>query len=285
MIRALWQEMRPRQWTKNVLVYAAPAFKGVLFDAGAALLATEAFFAFCLVASGIYFWNDIFDVEADRAHPTKRFRPVAAGRIPMPAAYVAAAALLAGGLVLAYAVNAACCGLIASYVVVNIAYTLRLKHVVILDVMIVAYGFVVRAVLGAAATGVGTTAWFLLCVLFLSLFLALGKRRHELQEIERGARPRGRKVLQYYSLGLIDQFMTIATTALLMCYALFAIDAPDHARMALTIPLVLYGMFYYLYLVRVRQEGGAPDEMLYRAKPILCVVALYVLCIVAFRNV
>ena len=286
LVRAIFQEMRIHQWTKNLLVYAALLFGGELFHAEAAALATVAFFAFSLAASGVYFLNDIFDYEKDRANPKKRMRPIASGAISRPLGIACAIVLFAAGLSLSWCAAPACFAIVLSYVLVNIAYTVRLKHVVIIDVMIIAYGFVARAVAGAAAVGSGMTTWFLLCIMFLSLFLALGKRRHELLALEENRLAEGRKVLEFYSLDLIDQLMTIVTAAIFMCYALFTMDPATKSgrAMALTIPLALYGMFYYLYVVRVKHGGGAPDEALYKEKPILIVVLLYVAAVVVIRN-
>ncbi len=261
-------------------------FGGDFFAEGQLLLASEAFMAFCLVCSGVYFINDIADIEKDRQHPKKCKRPIASGQITLLVAYACVVLLFTGGGYLSYAVNESCFFLLAAYVVMNICYTFRLKHVVIIDVMIIAAGFVMRAVMGAVAIGAEMTMWFLLCVMFLSLFLALGKRRHELEALEDNTISEGRKVLQFYSVDLIDQLMTIVTAALLICYALFTMDAntKNHESMAYTVPLALYGVFYYLYVVRVKRGGGAPDEALYKEKPILIVVLLYFVSIIVIRN-
>ena len=286
MGKFILMEMRPHQWTKNLLVYAALLFGGGLFAEGKFSLATLAFGAFCLASSAVYFFNDIVDVEKDRLNPKKCHRPIAAGNISIMQAYLGAITLCLGGLVLAYFVNSNCFFLLVVYIVLNIVYTLRLKHVVIVDVMIVAAGFVLRAVMGVVAVDTGMTVWFLLCVMFLSLFLALGKRRHELVAVEENAIAEGRRVLQHYSLELIDQLMTIVTATLLISYALFTMDVNtrNHESMAYTVPLVLYGMFYYLYVVRVKHGGGAPDEALYKEKPILAVVLVYFVSIIVIRN-
>ncbi|SFW41673.1 decaprenyl-phosphate phosphoribosyltransferase [Selenomonas ruminantium] len=286
MGKFIWQEMRPHQWTKNLLVFAALLFGGSLFAEEKLLMAVVAFCAFCLASSAVYFFNDIVDAENDRQNPKKCHRPIAAGDISITQAYLWSGLLCLSSLCLAYWVNVSCVFLLAVYIVMNICYTLRLKHMVIVDVMIIAAGFVLRAVLGAAAVGMMMTVWFLLCVMFLSLFLALGKRRHELAAVEENTIAEGRKVLQYYSIELIDQLMTIVTAALLICYALFAVDAntKNHESMVYTVPLALYGMFYYLYVVRIKRGGGAPDEALYKEKPILVVVLVYFASIIVIRN-
>ena len=280
------QEMRPQQWTKNLLVYAALLFSGGWFAEENFLLVTLAFVAFCLASSAVYFFNDIADVEKDRLNPEKCHRPIAAGKISLNQAYMYALFLAVISVGLAAYINLFCLSLLITYIVMNIFYTLRLKHVVIIDVMIIAAGFVLRAVIGAVAVGMSMTMWFLLCVMFLSLFLALGKRRHELAAMEDHSLAEGRKVLQFYSIELIDQLMTIVTAALLICYALFTVDSntKNHESMAYTVPLTLYGMFYYLYVVRVKRGGGAPDEALYKEKPILAVVLLYFASILVIRN-
>ena len=286
ILRPVVQEMRPWQWTKNMLVYAALLFSGTLFAEDKFILTTAAFMAFCLASSGVYFVNDIADVEKDRLNPKKCKRPIAAGKINIPVAYFLAVILFAGGCLISYALNENCFFLLAAYILINIGYTFRLKHVVIIDVMIIAAGFVLRAIMGAVVIGLNMTIWFLLCVMFLSLFLALGKRRHELAAVEDSSLVEGRKVLQFYSLELIDQLMTIVTAALLICYALFTVDSntQNNESMVITIPLALYGMFYYLYVVRVKNGGGAPDEALYKEKPILMIVLLYFISIVFIRN-
>ena len=161
-----------------------------------------------------------------------------------------------------------------------------MKRVVIIDVMIIAYGFVARAVCGAAASGVNMTAWFLLCVMFLSLLLALGKRRYELVELHSSKISEGREVLRYYSLEMIDHMMSIVTSGLIMSYALFTMDnsTRNNYAMALTIPLVVYGIFYYFYIVHVKHGGGSPDEALYKEKPILLTVIIYVAYVIWIRN-
>ena len=280
------QEMRPQQWTKNLLVYAALLFSGGWFAEENFLLVTLAFVAFCLASSAVYFFNDIADVEKDRLNPEKCHRPIAAGKISLNQAYMYALFLAVISVGLATYINLFCFILLMTYIVMNIFYTLRLKHVVIIDVMIIAAGFVLRAVMGAVAVGMSMTMWFLLCVMFLSLFLALGKRRYELAAVDDNSLTEGRKVLQFYSVELIDQLMTIVTAVLLICYALFTVDSntKNHESMPYTVPLTLYGLFYYLYVVRVKRGGGAPDEALYKEKPILTVVLLYFASILVIRN-
>lgn len=282
----LLSEMRVKQWTKNLLVYSAPLFNGSLFNPHDFAMASIVFLAFCLAGSGIYIINDIYDLDKDRLNPAKCRRPIAAGTLGIIPALFCSAISLMIGLLVSLAANIYCFCILVSYVLVNVLYTIRLKHVVIIDVMIIAYGFVARAVCGAEASGLKITAWFILCIMFLSLFLALGKRRCELNELQNEKISEARNVLKYYSLGLIDHMMSITTSGLIMSYALFTMDSStrNNQAMAVTIPVVVYGIFYYLYIVHVKHEGGSPDEALYREKPILAAVVIYVLMILLIRT-
>lgn len=286
MLKAIVAEMRIKQWTKNLLVFAALLFSGSVFQIEKFWLAMQMFIAFCLVSSAVYFFNDICDVDKDRKNPQKCRRPIAAGKITVKAAYVCASLLALSGILITVKIGKLSTYIVISYLLINILYTVKLKHMVILDVMVIAYGFVARALAGALLLGKPITMWFILCILFLSLFLALGKRRHELWSLRQKHLQEGRHVLQYYSLELIDQLMTIVTAAVLLCYALFAMEAfkKEQYMMLMTIPIVIYGIFYYLYVVRVKHSGGAPDELLYKERPICVSVVFYVMCIIFARN-
>lgn len=282
MIKNFLKEMRLKQWTKNFFVYAAVLFNGTLFDAEKFFAVTIIFMAFCLLSSSVYFFNDIFDYESDRLNPDKKNRPIASGAISIGQGYFFAAILFLAAMLISYNLNFECFCLLLSYAAINILYTVKLKNFVIIDVLIIAYGFVARALAGALAAEISLTEWFILCVMFLSIFLALGKRRHEL--IATAKMGGGRKVLKNYSVELIDQMTTIISAALLICYSLFALNTSDKSQMIFTIPLVLYGIFYYLYLVRIKNKGGAPDVALYKEKPILLTVLIYVAAIIFIRN-
>lgn len=279
-------EMRPKQWTKNLLVYAALIFDGRLFDAEIFILTSTMFIAFCLTSSAVYFFNDIFDIEIDRLNPKKKCRPIASGAISRKFGYACALILSSTGLFIAASINVNCLVALIIYVALNVLYTVRLKHVVILDLMIIASCFVLRAVSGALSATISMTVWFMLCVIFLSLFLIIGKRRDELYRLTANKLEGGRAVLKYYSLELLDQMMTITASALVMSYSLFTVDPDtrDHFRMALTVPLVIYGVFYYLYAVRIGHRGGSPDEMLWKERPILLTAIIYFLYVIAVRN-
>lgn len=180
MIKKFLAEMRLKQWTKNFFVYAAVLFNGTLFDAEKFFSVTIIFIAFCFLSSSVYFFNDIFDYESDRVNPDKKNRPIASGAISIGQGYFFAAILFSAAMLISYNLNVECFCLLFSYAAINILYTVKLKNFVIVDVLIIAYGFVARALAGAWAAGIDLTEWFILCVMFLSIFLALGKRRHEL---------------------------------------------------------------------------------------------------------
>ena len=279
-------EMRPKQWIKNILVYAALIFDGRLFDGESFIVTTTMFIAFCLTSSAVYFFNDIFDIELDRLNPKKKHRPIASGAISRRSGYICSLVFVSTGLFLSARINSDCLLVLSAYVLMNVLYTVRLKHVVILDVMIVAACFVLRAVSGALASNIPMTVWFVLCVIFLSLFLIIGKRRDELFRLSANELERGRAVLKFYSLELLDQMMTVTATALVMSYSLFAVDpgTRDHFKMALTVPMVLYGVFYYLYAVRIKHRGGAPDEMLWKERPLLLTAIIYFVYVIFVRN-
>ena len=281
MIKQILKEMRLKQWTKNSFVYAALLFNGSLFNSEKFLTVSIIFIAFCLLSSSVYFFNDIFDYESDRVNPDKKNRPIASGAISISLGYFIAIILFLAAMFISYSVSFECFCLLLSYAVINIFYTIKLKNFVIIDVMIIAYGFVARALAGAQASDVFLTEWFILCVMFLSLFLALGKRRHELLSVKNSQR----KVLKSYSVELIDQMTTIIAASLTICYALFAMNTSDKSQMIFTIPMVLYGLFYYLYIVRVKNRGGAPDVALYKEKPILMTVLIYVAAVIFIRDI
>ena len=275
MFKNILAEMRIRQWTKNFFVYAAVLFHGNLFNTQAFAIATEVFISFSLTASGIYFFNDLCDLERDRLNPRKSRRPIASGAIGKASGLFCAAILMTAGLTVAYRINFPVFAIVASYVVLNLLYSAGLKRLMIVDVLIISYGFVSRTIVGALATQIQMTTWFVLCVMFLSLFLALGKRRHDLATSTIAQRS--------LHVEFVDQLMTIATAGIIMCYSLFTLSTAR--EMIFTLPLVLYGVFYYLYIVRVKGIGGAPDEILYTERPILITVLLYVVCVILIRDV
>ena len=291
--------MRPKQWTKNALVLLALIFARKLTDLGAIERAAAAFFAFSLAASAVYLINDIADRHQDRLHPKKSRRPIASGRLRVPLAIVTVAACIGGaGALTGWLVLVGMRGVadpfvpwgggpalfvatIGAYVVLNVLYSSWLKHQVLWDVFVVAAGFVLRAMAGAFAVLVPISPWFYLATTFLALFLALGKRRAELVQLGEDA-GRHRAILRDYTTPLLDQLLGVVVTCTLITYSLYTFqgDNGEHTLM-LTIPFVLFGVFRYLYLIYVRQEGGQPDEVLWRDRQILGAVVLCVLTVLA----
>jgi len=272
--------MRPHQWVKNVFVLAAFGFAlgdlGHELRAGAALNVVLAFFAFSLGASAIYLVNDVLDVEADRVHPTKRHRPIAAGELGVPAALGMALALAAGALVLAYfaAPGFALPGVVLGYMTMNLFYSIKLKHIVIVDVFCIATGFLLRVIGGGLAVGVEISHWLLLCTLFLALFLGFNKRRAELAAVSadeaNGAAQLGatRASLSAYDIGWLDQIVTLIAACTILCYALYTVDAETvnkfHAggRLLWSVPFVVFAVLRYMHLVIGCGHGENPTRIL-----------------------
>jgi 4-hydroxybenzoate polyprenyltransferase len=261
---AVARSLRPKQWTKNLLVFAGLVFTYNLLNPGMLGRVMLAFVAFCMLSSAGYIWNDLRDVAADRLHPIKRRRPIAAGLVPPWLAATIALALGVGGLALAYALGRPFLLVASLYMLLTASYSIWLKHLVLIDVFGISAGFVLRAVGGAVVIGVPVSPWLYVCTVLVSLFLALGKRRNELELLDDDAAGH-RKNLEQYSLELVDQLILIVAAVTIMAYSLYTFSAEnlprDHSMM-LTIPLVVYGLFRYLYLVRVKREGGAPEDLL-----------------------
>lgn len=274
-------EMRIKQWTKNLLVFASAIFSGAILNPSTLIDAFLAFLSFSFMASTIYIINDIVDVEKDRLHPEKCHRRIASGAISIPAAIIIGIItfIIASGL--AYSINYSVVIAVLVYFVMNLSYSLYLKHVVLIDVMIIAAGFVLRAVTGALAVNGVLTSWFILCTLGLSLFLALGKRRHELLLFKNDPSNQ-RKVLNFYSVEMLDQLMTIITGVLIMFYSMYA--ASEEPAMMFTIPFVLYGIFRYYYLIHMKNAGGKPEEILLNDKHILVTVILFSILVVVIKK-
>jgi 4-hydroxybenzoate polyprenyltransferase len=277
MLRLLLESMRPRQWTKNVFVFAALVFDQKLFDPVYFLRALAAFAMFCALSSAVYLINDLADVERDRQHPLKRNRPIASGRLPQRTALVAGAALPLVVVPLGFALDWRF-GLVAlGYFAENLLYSLWLKRLVIVDVFMLAMGFVLRVAAGVLVVdAVRFSPWLYICML-LALFLGFGKRRQELV-LMAGQGNSTRHNLDEYTIPLLDHMIGIVTAAILMAYSLYTFSAsglPINDSMMLTIPFVLYGIFRYLYLIHVRGEGGAPDELALRDRPLQIAVVLW----------
>ncbi len=281
--RALFKTMRPRQWTKNGFVYAALVFDGKLFEPVLFLRTTLAFVCFCLISSATYLINDLVDVEKDREHPTKRNRPLAAGILPPWIAVAAAAVFVVVCLPVAFWLSPSFGVILAGYLLLTLAYTFYLKHVVIVDLLVLASGFVLRVAGGVAVIQVERfSPWLYVCMVLLALFLVMGKRRHELILLDDKASSH-RASLDNYNLRFIDEMIALVTSTIVMAYSLYTFSAPNlplNHTMMLTIPFVLYGLFRYLYLIHVKGEGGAPEELLLRDRPLLIDVMLWVIAVI-----
>lgn len=282
---AFLRALRPHQWTKNLLVFAALLFSKHLFEPEPFLRTFLAFLAFCGLAGAVYLWNDIADIEQDRLHPKKKLRPLAAGELSIRNATLGAVALVVVALSLSFWLDVRL-GLCASaYLGMNLGYSFGLKHVVILDVLTLALGFVLRALAGGFVIDVPVTDWLLVLTLLLALFLALAKRRHEITSLGQGASSH-RAILAEYSPYLIDQMTSVVTASVVTAYAFYTLSPETvakfgTAKLSWTLPLVLYGIFRYLYLVHQKDRGDSPTDMLLTDRPLLATVALWVALVIA----
>ena len=281
--------MRCHQWVKNGFILAAPVFAKQITVPDKAVATAVAVFVFCLGASAVYLLNDLVDLERDRLHPLKKSRPLASGRMTRREAWVLMVILALGSLVVSVlALPFSAVLVLVAYLVSSALYSLLFKHLVILDVMFIAVGFLLRVLMGSFATSVPPSHWLLLCTLNLSLFLGFTKRRAELVALEDAAQNH-REVLEHYSLSFLDQMIAIVTGATLVCYILYTVDARTaevfgtHYLVA-TVPFVLYGVFRYLYLSYHRSEGGSPTRAILTDRPfqvnlllwgITCVIIIY----------
>jgi 4-hydroxybenzoate polyprenyltransferase len=257
---ALIRALRPAEWVKNTFVFAALLFGGE-FDFDSALKATGAFVAFCAVASAGYLVNDIRDVELDRRHPTKRHRAIASGALSISAARIVAVVLLVVGLAIGLLVSPAVCGLVAAYGALTFAYSIVLKKLVIIDVMTIAGCFLLRVLTGAVAVGVDASSWLLVCTGMVSLFLGFTKRRQEAvleQNAQFGARP----VLEHYTLPFLDQMVSMVSAGTVLSYTIYATQSPLAGdKMLWTVPMVVYGVFRYLYLIYHREDASSTANL------------------------
>lgn len=278
-VSGLFRLLRPKQWTKNLLLFAALLFSFEEIRTETILATLLGFILFSLVAGCVYILNDFVDRDRDRQHPVKKYRPMASGQVNPSHALLFGIILLILSVGTAFMMNPLFGVLCIVYFLLNVSYSFVLKHLVILDMMTIAAGFVLRAIAGGVLIHVPFTPWFLICTMLLSLFLAIGKRRNELTLLE-GNTGSHRKVLDNYSITLLDQFNTIVTTATIISYSLFTFTSDRTIHLMWTIPLVIYGMFRYLYLIHMKNKGGSPDRVLFEDKPILITVILYVISVV-----
>jgi 4-hydroxybenzoate polyprenyltransferase len=273
---ALLRALRPVQWTKNGIVFAALVFDRKLFEPEALAQAALAALVFCCLSSGVYLVNDVRDAAGDRLHPLKRRRPIAAGEVAPRTAVAVAVALFALALLGGWLVRPEFLSVAVGYVALMVAYSLGLKRLVILDVFAIAAGFVLRAVGGAVAIAVEISPWLLVCTMLLALLLGFGKRRHELASLADAAGHRAN--LDAYSLPLLDQLIGIVASATVMAYAFYTFDAaavPENHAMMLTIPFVTYAIFRYLYLLHRRDLGGSPEALLFADPPLFLTIVAW----------
>ena len=274
--------MRPRQWTKNAFVFVALFFDGKVLDVNSLLLTIAAFVLMCLMSSAVYLMNDLADIESDRLHPIKKFRPLPAGQLDPSVARIAAVVLSMGSLAAGYLLDGGLALVLMLYLVVQIAYTFWLKRVVLMDVTAVTAGFILRIVAGVTVIQVQRfSPWLYLFGGFLALFLILGKRRHELVLLGDQA-ANHRAILREYNLELIDKLLGIVTTSAIISYSLYTFLAeglPDNNFMFLSIPFPLFAIFRYLYLIHVRQEGGIPEEIFLRDRTLQITIVLYIVVV------
>jgi 4-hydroxybenzoate polyprenyltransferase len=284
MLKALIKAMRPRQWTKNGFVFFALIFDKQLFLPEPFVRTFAGFFLFCLISSAVYLLNDISDIEADRQHPEKKHRPLASGELPIGMAQSAAFILTLISLSLGYLLEPVFAGILALYFVINLLYSRWLKHVPILDVLIISSGFVLRVAAGVALITVERfSPWLYMLTILFSLYIGLGKRRAEMDLLAEDARAH-RKVLDGYTIPLLDQYITIVSGMTIVAYSLYTFSAPnlpENHSMMLTIPFVVYGIFRYLQLIQTGHVAGAPDEVALKDRPLQATVLLWGLAVIA----
>jgi 4-hydroxybenzoate polyprenyltransferase len=288
MLKGLIISARPSQWVKNIIIFAALIFSREYSDPHKISIALMVFAAFCLGTSAVYFFNDILDRENDKIHPLKSLRPIASGMVPISIAMTVSSILLLSGLGLAFATNIDAFVALSLYVVINYFYSTILKHLVIIDVMTIASGFILRAVAGGLAIEVPISPWLLVCTTLLALFLGFGKRRHELSLLADDAGSH-RRSLDNYSIPFLDQMISVVTASTVVAYSFYTLspEVVEHFGtrwLPLTIPFVLYGIFRYLYLIFKRDQGGSPTTLLLTDPPLLICVVLWLVAVILVFN-
>ena len=285
MLKALIKTMRLRQWIKNGFLFFALIFDRQLFLAEPFLRTVLGFFLFCLISSAVYLFNDIADVEADRNHPEKKKRPIASGKLPVRVAWISALLLAFIAIPFGYWLSPYFALILAAYLVINLLYSRWLKHVPILDVMIISSGFVLRVAAGVALIYPVErfSPWLYMITILFSLYIGLGKRRAELNLLAQGASSH-RKVFEGYTIPLLDQYITIVSGMTIIAYSLYSFSAPnlpENHTMMLTIPFVVYGIFRYLQLIQIGHAAGSPDEVALKDRPLQVTVLLWGLTVIA----
>ena len=283
MIIGLFKSLRPKQWTKNGVIFAALIFDVKLFQIEPLLRTVIGFFLLCAISGAVYLINDLVDVEKDRQHPTKKNRPIPSGQVPFKTAVAAALIIPAVCLPLSFWLDFYFGVIITAYLLLQIAYSFRLKNIVIVDVLTLAAGFVLRVAAGVTLVEAERfSPWLYVFTVLLALFLGLGKRREELAVLKEQA-ANTRTILNEYNLPFLDEMMAVVTAGTVMTYAFYTFSAPnlpDNHLMMLTIPFVIYGIFRYLYVIHVQGNGGAPDEVLLTDRPLQISIVLFGLTVI-----
>ncbi len=284
MLKALLKTMRPRQWSKNIFIFAALVFDKQLFHRTAFLETLAGFFLFCLISSSVYIFNDIVDIEADRQHPEKKKRPIPSGELPLSMAWTAGILLTIIALSISYIMDPEFALVVLVYFLLNLAYSQWLKHIPIVDVLVLAACFVLRVEGGVTLIDVQRfSPWIYIVMTLLALYLGFGKRRAELALLAQGAGSH-RKVFEGYTIPLLDQYIIIVSGTTIVAYSLYTFTAPNvpaNHSMMLTIPFVLYAIFRYLYLIESKHAGGAPEEILLLDRPLQIAIVLWALAVLA----
>jgi 4-hydroxybenzoate polyprenyltransferase len=283
MLYSILRTARLHHWVKNLILFAALIFAQKYTDAASVILAVKAFIAFCLAASAIYFINDISDCKQDQLHPIKKNRPIASGQLSFASAWIIALLLLISGFGISLSISSKFLIYFLAYVVLNFAYNLGLKNIVIMDVMVLALGFVIRAGAGAVAISVPISSWLLICTILLALFLGFAKRRHELIDLGDSAVSH-RQSLAHYSPYFLDQMISVVTASTVIAYTFYTLSPEVKEKfgtdnLVFTVPLVLYGIFRYLYLVHQKEQGGNPTKLLITDWPLLTCVGLWIIMV------
>lgn len=273
MLNEILMSMRPKQWYKNFVLFAGIIFSLNLFNVHMWITVLVSFIIFCMLSGSEYIFNDIIDKERDKIHPKKCNRPIASGKLHVLHAFIFATFMVCSALVGAYLINVQFFVVSLAYFLLIVFYSLFLKHIAIVDVLTISMGFVLRAIAGCFAIKVFVSSWLIICTFLVALFLALGKRRHELMLLENGAISH-RKVLNDFSIEMLEKMMTIVTSTLIMSYSLYTFLS-NNTWMMLTIPIVIYGIFRYIFLVHSKNVGGEP-EILFKDIGMLTCIILWV---------
>lgn len=284
LLKSIFLTLRPRQWIKNIIVFAGLLFSQNFFNPSKAWTVFCAVLIFCAASSSIYLINDALDAEQDRLHPHKKHRPIAAGHLKISLALSIAVILMAFSASAAFMLHTGFFFLLAAYIIIETLYSLYWKHIVIIDIFCIACGFLLRVLAGAVVIDAPISSWLLICTIFLSLFLALGKRRSEFVLLEESARDH-RQVLANYSLAFIDQLISIVTAATIFSYVLYTFSPETIIKfkthnLVYTVTFVVYGIFRYLYLIYQKKLGGSPERLLFTDKPLLANLLFYLTTVV-----